>query len=213
MLRLIHGAGAAPAVSAQRAVDDLAPLVREAQRGSRDAVRQLIVAVAPRILKAVRRVVGASDPDVEDILAEATYGLVSALPRFESECSIGHFAARIGVHTALKAVRTRKARPVTVAVDHAEAAASPAQGPSPLEQIVARRRRLVLRDLLGTLPESQAEALVLHVALGYTVDEIAAAIAVPVNTVRGRLRSAKTALRSRLTEDRQLNKMLSEVES
>jgi RNA polymerase sigma-70 factor, ECF subfamily len=213
VLKLIHGASRGQAGRAQRAVDDLAPLVRDAQKGSRDAIRQLIVAVAPGILKAVRRIMGASDPDVEDIVIEATYGFVSALPRFQNDCSIGHFAARIGAHGALKVVRTRKARPVTVGVDDVEGAASASPEPSPLEQMVARRERLVLRDLLGTLPESQAEALVLHVALGYTVDEIAAAIAVPVNTVRGRLQSAKTALRFRVSQDGELKEMLSEVES
>jgi RNA polymerase sigma-70 factor (ECF subfamily) len=46
-----------------------------------------------------------------------------------------------------------------------------------------------------TLSEPLAEALTLHVILGYTVAEIAQSSGVSVETVRSRLRLAKQALR------------------
>jgi RNA polymerase sigma-70 factor (ECF subfamily) len=48
------------------------------------------------------------------------------------------------------------------------------------------------------LPDTLAEALALHVVLGYTVAEIAQAASLPLETVRSRLRLAKQALRKRV---------------
>jgi RNA polymerase sigma-70 factor (ECF subfamily) len=215
VLKLIHTSGRAPVRGVDQIADDLAPLVREAREGSREAIRQLVTSVAPGILKAVRRVIGASDPEVDDVASEATYAFVSALSRFQNGSSTKHFAARIAVNCALNALRARRARPLTVGVDDVDAAAGSrmAPDPSPLRQIVAQRKRLILRDLLRTLPQLQAEALVLHLCLGHTVEEIASAAGVPANTVRGRLQSAKTALRQRVEQHPQLREILSEVES
>jgi DNA-directed RNA polymerase specialized sigma24 family protein len=52
---------------------------------------------------------------------------------------------------------------------------------------------------LDELPPAQSEVLALHIVLGYSVEETAAATSVPVNTVRSRLRAALAALRSRVT--------------
>ena len=58
-----------------------------------------------------------------------------------------------------------------------------------------------MRTLLGELPEAQAEAMVLRLALGYSIEEIAGISSAPINTVRSRLRLAKDALRSRIEAD------------
>ena len=50
----------------------------------------------------------------------------------------------------------------------------------------------------GVRSAPHAEALALHVVLGYTVVEIAQAASLPVETVRSRLRLAKQALRKRV---------------
>ena len=73
---------------------------------------------------------------------------------------------------------------------------------------VAGRRRELVRRLLDELPDVIAEALALHFILGYTVEEIAAAASVPVNTVWSRLRLGKRALRRKLSGDAQLAEML-----
>jgi RNA polymerase sigma-70 factor (ECF subfamily) len=81
---------------------------------------------------------------------------------------------------------------------------------SPLASMMAGRRRDIVRQLLDELPEPIAEALSLHFVLGYTVDEIAAAVAVSPNTVWSRLRLGKQALRRKLDADARLREMLAE---
>jgi RNA polymerase sigma-70 factor (ECF subfamily) len=54
----------------------------------------------------------------------------------------------------------------------------------------------LLRDVLAQIPPEQAETLSLRVVLGWSLAEIAETMGVPLNTVRSRLRLAKTALRT-----------------
>ena len=151
------------------------------------------------MLQTVRRVLGPRNPDVEDVLQEATIGLVAALPGFRAECSTRHFACRIAALVALKAVRSR--RPDReLAIDDTDEEA-PALGAEPQDWALAAHRRNVLRRLLDELPEAQAEALVLHCVMGLTIDELAAVTTAPVETARSRLRLAKTALRERIARD------------
>ena len=70
-----------------------------------------------------------------------------------------------------------------------------AKGPEPDVEAEARASAHLVRELIATLPEAQAEALALHCVLGFTVGEIAAAAGLPLETVRSRLRLAKSALR------------------
>jgi RNA polymerase sigma-70 factor (ECF subfamily) len=81
-------------------------------------------------------------------------------------------------------------------------------GLSPAEMAVAARRRAALEMLLDELPPPQAEVLILHCALDFTVDEIAAAVGRPVETVRSRLRLAKRALRARIGGSAALSEIL-----
>src|SRR5262249_47285803 len=65
-------------------------------------------------------------------------------------------------------------------------------------ETISDRRRSLLRTLLTELPEAQAEAMVLRLALGCSLEEIATITTAPVPIVRSRLRLAKDALRSRV---------------
>jgi RNA polymerase sigma-70 factor (ECF subfamily) len=77
--------------------------------------------------------------------------------------------------------------------------------------VIADRRRRHLRDLLAELPEAQSETLAMRAVLGHSIDEIAEALDVPINTVRSRLRLAKAALRERIETDPSLGELLEET--
>ena len=63
-----------------------------------------------------------------------------------------------------------------------------------------------MRQLLCELPEAQAEVLAFHSVLGHTVEETAAALAIPIDTVRSRLRNGLGKLRARVASDAELLK-------
>jgi RNA polymerase sigma-70 factor, ECF subfamily len=182
------------------ALDPLEAITLAAAAGDARAIHTLIVSVSPAILRAVVGVLGANHPEVEDVVQESALGLIAALGRFRGDCKIHHFAARIGILTALKARRRLKARGDAYA-DPVNDGDLPHEEVSPGQMAHDVRRREVLRSLFEELPVAQSEALVMHFVLELTVEEIADATAAPMNTVRSRLRLAKQALRLRIEAD------------
>ena len=202
LLRLVLGPSARP-------VDALADV---AAAGDRRAIRTFLLTVAPHLLRVVRKVLGSSHPDVDDVAQESAFALMDALPRHRGECTTLHFACRVAVLTAMnvrrsdatqKRLRTREdAVPV-------QGYATDARGPD--EEAMAQARATVVRDLLDRLPVEQAEVLAMHCILGYTVREISDASRAPVETVRSRLRLSKQALRDRVANDPLLEKIVGEL--
>jgi RNA polymerase sigma-70 factor (ECF subfamily) len=179
--------------------DPLAALCVAAQKGDPQAMQTLLVSVAPAMLRAVRGVLGAHHRDVEDTLQEATHGFVRSLSSFRRECTVLHFACRVAVQTSVVVRRRLRSR----GDDRSEPLETPTlvDGDTPAEVLLAARRRAILRELCDSLPTPQCEALILHVVVGYTVEEVADACRAPPETIRSRLRLAKAALRARIVAD------------
>ena len=198
-----------PVEAPPRVADDLAIMVDAARRGSREATRTLVSAVGPAILKTLRRLLGWQYPELEDIAQESLLAFVKALAGFRNECSTLHFACRIAVNTGLKRRRADAARPPAAAVElDAARIELPDADRTPLESAISAQRRALLRQLLGELPDAQAEALALHLMLGHSIEEVAATVGAPGNTIRSRIRLAKEALRARIDGDRRLGELL-----
>ena len=191
--------------------DELLRLAQAAS-GNPEAAATLIVHVGGPMLRVVRKVLGRANPDVDDVAQDAVLALLQALAMFRGECSVDHFARRIALLTALAARRRVQLRARRTDGDGSTSVDEVAgRDPSPLAGTVAGRRRRLVRRLLDELPDVIAEALALHFILGYTVEEIAAAASVPVNTVWSRLRLGKRALRRKLMGDARLAEMLEMV--
>lgn len=189
------------------AVDPLAPISRAAAQGDAQAIDTLLLSVTPAMLRAVRGVLGGGHRELEDVLQESAIGLVAALKTFRGESTVLHFGCRIAVLTAL-AARRRLRESGKEPLDAGEELPLASREGSPIELLLAVRRRALLRELCDALPIAQSEALVLHCVLGFTVEEIADAGQVPPNTVRSRLRVAKETLRAKINADPTLREAL-----
>jgi len=198
MLKLVK-TGSRTGAQSERRRDDLRALAEGACRGQPRAVRTFVTAIGPAVLRVVRRMIGPTHPDVEDLTQEATLHVLEALPRYRGECSVLHFVCRIAVLAAMNARRQYGAEKRT-GLEYADVELDGVPAPEPNPEALAATRRAMerVRELLATLPEPQAEALALHCVLGYTVTEIARSTGVPAETVRSRLRLAGRSLRPRL---------------
>jgi RNA polymerase sigma-70 factor (ECF subfamily) len=179
----------------------LLALALRAAGGDLEATREVIEAVAPRVVRVVRAIVGPAHVDADDVAQQALIAVVQAMPRFRGECEPASYAARIAVRTAIHARRKSRAwaNRHDTGVELAEVP-SPLRD-APLDEVRAERRRTILRELLDALPEEQADALALKFVMGWSLEEISAATNVPVNTVRSRMRLAKEAMRRRIEAD------------
>ena len=167
-----------------------------------------MTALGPPILRAVRAVLGPGSPDVEDMVQEAMFAIYGALAGFRGDCKTLHFVRRVAVQIAMNARRrTGYRNRYTPVVPSDELSELAREELSPAELLASARRREIMRELLGELPPVQAEALMLHIMLGYSIAETAGATGAPSNTVRSRLRGALAALRARV----QTNNALLEV--
>jgi RNA polymerase sigma-70 factor (ECF subfamily) len=182
--------------------DVLADLVRLALAGDAKATRSFLAAAAVPMLTVVRRVLGSAHPEVEDVLQEALMGLMNSLPRFRGESRAVHFANRVALFTAMAARRRLRTR-TRMLEDHAWVGLAAGSTDSPLDAAIENRRRETLRRVLDDLPTKSAEVLAMHFILGYRVEEIAATLQIPINTVWSRLRVGKEAFRRRIENDSQ----------
>jgi RNA polymerase sigma-70 factor (ECF subfamily) len=186
-------------------VDPLASVAAAALGGDRQAERTLMAMLGPSLLRVVRGVLGATHPDVEDALQDSMAALHQALPGFRGQCRVAHFACRVAVQTALSARRRATYRTrYTPSAPPEEVAELALDDRSPVDARATAERVAAFRSLLEELSEPQAEALALHVVLGYSLEETAAAQRVPVNTARSRLRTALARLRERVSGDARL---------
>jgi RNA polymerase sigma-70 factor (ECF subfamily) len=156
-------------------------LVRDAQRGSVDALEALFRREWPRAYRAAYLVV--HDAAVaEDVAQEAFLAAVRALDRFDRRRPFGPWMHRIAVNRAIDVSRARALRREVDA-----AAAAPEEAPPD-------RPSLPFSDeLLGALRElgpEQRAIVALRYLFEYTPGEIARALELPRGTVNSRLRRA-----------------------
>ena len=190
--------GARPLVNGGAGHERLTPLLLRAQQGEPDAVNQVVSELAPGVLRALTALLGRQDPELEDLAQDVLIAVIHALPDFRGESTLLHFAVRIAARKSVL-VRRRK-RSVMGWLEGFWRGEQPLrQAPtSAHEELRGDRQRALLRLLLSELPDAQAEALLLRVVCGYSIEEISTITQTPFNTVRSRLRLAKEALRQRI---------------
>ncbi len=152
-------------------------LVVEAQSGDALAVDELISRLAPVVARVCRRVA----PEIaDDARQEALVVVFRELHRLHAPEAAVTWAATIASRVAVRMVRRhrREQRPPTI---------EPVM-PSP-------ELGVDIADVLDRLSEDQRQVIVLRYALGCSEQEVAAALSVPVGTVKSRLSRASEMFR------------------
>ena len=164
-------------------------LVREAQRGSAEAVSRLYSAHWPRAHRAAYLVVHDAAA-AEDVAQEAFLAAIDSLERFDRRRPFGPWLHRIVINRAIDWARREALRRKVDEPDSLPAAGAPE----------AEIGDDVMRAL-AQLPYEQRAVVVLRYLLDHTPGEIAAALELPRGTVNSRLRRALDQLGSVLGEE------------
>jgi len=168
-----------------------APVVTAAVRGDRRAAERLLTAILPRVRNLVRYLVR-GDADTDDIAQEALVALVRGLSGYRAEGALEAWVDRVVVRATFAFLRRRRtgaAAPPALLADFEVVGGSAAVRP---DEYLSRRHAIAVLD---ELPVEQRHAVVLHHVLEMSVPEIAAELKIPLETVRSRLRLARTRLR------------------
>ena len=176
----------------------MALLVRAAQAGDIAAIDAIVAVLTPTVLHVIRALWGTKREDLEAMTRDVLVSIVTALPSWSGDCTLLHFATRIA---ARRAVAAAPRGPLTWRDRLGMLGRARWMSPTPWEEELAERRRDLLRTFFSELPEAQGETMVLRLALGYSLQEIALISKTPLAVVRNRLRLAKEALRARIEAD------------
>jgi len=176
----------------------LTPVILRAQAGDSAAIAQVVAELAPAVLRALTALLGRGHPDIEDAAQDVLLAVIAALPDFRGQSTLLHFAVRIAARRSV-VVRRRRRSVLGWLQGFWQGEHPLQQGPSSAhEELRGDRQRALLRSLLSELPDAQAEALMLRVVYGHSIEEISTITHTQFNTVRSRLRLAKEALRQRI---------------
>jgi len=171
-------------------------LVTRAKSGDDRALEALCTRHAPRVERLARHIL--RDPeDARDAAQEALAKLCIRLRQFRGESQFSTWLHRLVVNTCRdvgERQRTRTHEPLPEELG-ADLEHDPARG----VRISELRRELC--DSLEGISREQAQVIVLKDALGYTFEEIAAAVGMPVGTAKCHAHRGRNRLRQQL-EDR-----------
>lgn len=161
-------------------------LVHRANGGDSEAFALLYHRHRDWVVRLAERYTGDRD-DALDVLQDAFADFFASFPGFVLTAQLKTFLYPVVRHLALDRIRRR--RP-TVDVDRL-ADTLPAPPPAAADGDLAR--------LVATLPAGQREVVLLRYVDDLSLADIAAALSLPLGTVKSRLHAALTALKGRAT--------------
>lgn len=180
-------------ITRERTDDDL---VAAAQRGDAGAMDELLRRHYDRAHAVCRRIAG-STRDADDATQEAMIRVVRNIHKFDGRSAFGTWVYRIATNTALDELRKRKRRPQLHAVTDDD-------GPREIADDVAHRHiddvadRITIDAALADLPEEFKSAVVMRDVGDLDYAEIAAALDIPVGTVKSRIARGRKILVEKL---------------
>jgi RNA polymerase sigma-70 factor (ECF subfamily) len=156
-----------------------------------------------RMLYRTARAILRDDAEAEDAVQEAYLQAYRALGTFRGESKLSTWLVRIAANEALMRRRRNTSRAAVVQVDgsaHPEEAHT-SDLPGPQNEAERSELRRLLEARIDALPEGYRAVFVLRAVEEMTVEETAAALAIPEATVRTRYFRARGLLRIAMKDD------------
>ena len=177
-----------------------AELLRRARAGDPAAFEQLVTPCEHTVWRVCARMMGSAE-DAADAMQEAMLKAWQSLGGYRGEAELSTWLYRIAVRCCLDALRRKKARPSESLEELGEGGFVPADPSDTPERAALRNeKRAMLRAALETLPEELRVPLVRSAVAGESYEAVAAAMGLPVGTVKSRISRARAALKKNLEQ-------------
>ena len=150
-----------------------------------------------RVHAVCRRIAGGSR-DADDAAQEAMIRVVRSLDRFDGRSTFGTWVYRIATNAALDELRKRSRRPLLHGPDHDDGLRAEPADPLADREVEASADRLAIDAALAELPLEFRLPVVMRDVADLDYAEIAAALDVPVGTVKSRIARGRRLLVERL---------------
>ncbi len=184
-------------------------LIRRAQGGDRSAFDALIVKHSTRAYQYAFRLTR-NPEEASDIVAEGFVRVYNALHNFKGQSAFTTWLYRIMTNCFLdirKKEKTRSAMSIESALVTSEGDVElqvEDTSASPLEVTERNERERRFEKAVAKLPEYQRAMIMMYHAETMSYEEIAAALDLPIGTVKSRLNRARLTLREMLQKDEEL---------
>ena len=165
-----------------------AVLLAQYAAGDPGAARLLADRLAPRLLRAARRILG-DHAEAEDVVQEAMLRLWRAAPGWRAgEAQVSTWAYRVAVNLCTDRLRRRRTVPI-------ESVPEPEADRPPADSVLIEDARLRALGLaLAALPDRQRQAVVLRHIEGLANPEIGEVMGIGVEAVESLIARGKRAL-------------------
>jgi RNA polymerase sigma factor (sigma-70 family) len=175
------------------AVDDLGSLVSQAKNGDLAAFGELVERFQHMAYGYACALLGDFHL-AQDAAQEAFLEAYRSLPKLHEPRAFPAWLRRIVFKRCDRLTRGKRlpTLPLAAAADKA------ADGPEPAKEVEAQEMREAVLAALRSLPENQRTVTVLYYIDGYSQQEVAGFLQVPVSTVNNRLHAARRKLKERM---------------
>ena len=184
-----------------------AQLLERCRAGEVDAFDDLMARHQQRVFNLCLWLLREHDT-ANDAAQETFIRAFRAIHNFRGDCAFSTWLHRIAVNVAGDSTTKRKRGPLTLSDITTDDSPPPEPAAplreNPLETLARNERQQVVREALNQVSEHHRVVLVLFDIQGYSYEEIAAVLELPIGTVKSRLNRARAALRDKLETRREL---------
>jgi RNA polymerase sigma-70 factor (ECF subfamily) len=181
-------------------MDDV-QLVAAVRAGDGRAAETLYERSRPIIERTLRKLLGRSDPEHQDLFQQAMIEIVRTIDRYRGECPLDGWIATLAAHIVFKDIRHRKVerRVFSDGVPH-----EPVAHDQPAHRAVLRSTINRVREHLAGMEPGRAWAFLLHDLHGYDVREMAQIMGTSTAAAQSRLVRGRKELQDRIAGDPEL---------
>lgn len=186
---------------------DDSELLHALRQGDAEAATALHDRLRPVVERALRRLLGASDRDHEDLAQQAMIEIVYTIDRFRGDCSLDGWASTVAAHVAYNHMRRRTSeRRLFASLRLAEEATAASNSVGRETSARSTLRRVLVH--LDAIDDQKAWAYVLHDVCGYDLREVAEITECSVAAAQSRLVRGRRELQERMAADAELGPLL-----
>jgi RNA polymerase sigma-70 factor (ECF subfamily) len=171
-------------------------LARRATKADPRAWDEIIALYGERIYNLAYRFTG-NWAEAEELTQDIFLKLYNNLHRYRGDVPLVAWALRLSRNLCVDHYRQHRTRQQAEVVSDDVLVQLPGKSDPHHESWLAQRRQLV-HDTLATLPEDQATVILLRDLQGFSYEELAHFLEVPIGTVKSRLNRARRELMLRL---------------
>jgi RNA polymerase sigma-70 factor (ECF subfamily) len=173
-------------------------LIKRAKDGDNRALEAICARYAPRVERIARREL-ADSRDAQDAAQESLVKLYQRIGQFRGDAQFATWLHRLVVNTCHDTAARERIRRAEPLADELQLEHSLEN--DPVRELLAAELREELSGYLSDLPTEQAQVIVLKDALGFSFEQVAGAIRIPVGTAKCYAHRARKRLRERIAKE------------